>query len=282
MLVIFLAQQCSSDEEDEVTVKPSVHKIEPQRTHSIPSPGDNEKAIETDTDDVQIDGLEIPRFTKSVPSQILHRKAYTTSYNSVTLNANWTAWHLTADHTSGSYSRKGIDYMEDDEVKGAKQMLDDWDDRGPGIDHGHLCPSGDATWDGEALVQTFLLTNICPQNRKLNQGDWKYLEERCRGWANHYGEIFIVCGPLYYSKPPHTMGKSSVAYPDAFYKVVLRLGKRPAALGFIYPNTDEHRNIASYVKTVDEVEQATGIDFFFQLPDNIENRIEAFADITKW
>lgn len=226
--------------------------------------------------------LCMPKLTKSRPEQILRREGYVTSYNKQTKNANWVAWHLTAEHTDGEFTRKGIPYAVDEEVKGARQELDDWKETDLPIDHGHMCPAGDNKWSKTAMTETFLLTNMCPQNSALNRGDWEELESRCRGWARHYGEVYIACGPIFYSKNYVTIGDNKVGVPDAFFKVVLRMGKRPAALGFIYPNDGTHHKMSHYVMTVDEVERETGIDFFYNLPDDIEQSVEAACDFSKW
>lgn len=237
----------------------------------------NEKITEED-----LRRTEIPRLINKRPEQMLKRVGYITSYNNKTKNANWVAWKLTKEHAEGPYSRKGIPYFEDEEVKGGRQELTDWYNTGLPIDHGHLCPAGDNKWSKDAMEQTFLLTNMCPQNSKLNQNDWEYLESRCRGWAKHYGEIYIATGPIFYSDKYTTIGKNKVGVPDAFFKVVLRLGKKPQALGFIYKNNGESHKIDYYLLSVDEVERVTGIDFFHNLPDEIENVVESTSDLKKW
>lgn len=223
---------------------------------------------------------EIPRLMVPVAEQILVREGYTTSYNPKTKNANWVAWHLTREHTSGPWSRKGIPYLVDKEVKGPRQELEDYHTTTLPIDHGHMCPAGDNKWSAKAIEQTFLLTNICPQNSALNRGDWEELESRCRGWANHYGEIWIACGPIF-NEGYKTIG-NGVGVPDAFYKVVLRMGKSPQTLGFIYTNDGTSNKLSHYLVSVDEVEEITGIDFFFILPDEIENMIEASSNLKEW
>lgn len=60
------------------------------------------------------------------------------------------------------------------------------------------------------------------------------------------------------------------------------MGKKPQALGFIYPNEGEHHNMQAYVTTVDRVEEITGIDFFFNLPDEIENQVESTTNFNRW
>ena len=63
---------------------------------------------------------------------------------------------------------------------------------------------------------------------------------------------------------------------------MLREGKEPKAIGFIYKNIEGNRPKGDYVNSVDDVERITGIDFFSALPDDIENKIEAVADINDW
>lgn len=224
---------------------------------------------------------EIPRLIDYRASQVLVKEGYTVSYNENTRNPNWVAWHLTSAHTSGEWSRKGIPFMEDNEVKGEQQNNDAYRNTSLPIDHGHMCPAGDNKWSAKAMEQSFLLTNICPQNSNLNRGDWNELEERCRGWARHYGEIWIVCGPIFYNETYTTIG-NKIGVPDAFFKVVLRLGKNPKALGFIYPNEGSNHRMSYYVLSVDEVEEKTGIDFFYNLPDDIEGAVETSANLYEW
>ena len=230
-----------------------------------------------------ISDIETPRICNNIAEQILKRAGYTCSYNQDTRNANWVAWHLTKEHTDGPWSRKGLPYIEDSDVIGAKQELSDWNNHNLNIDHGHLCPAGDNKWDKEAMIESFLLTNMCPQNSKLNQGIWETLESRCRGWARHYGVVYITAGPIFYSKNYKTIGANKIGIPDAFYKVVLCLTKKPKALGFIFPNVEpEYDNIKDYMYSVDEVENITKIDFFHNMEDSIENIIEASSNLNNW
>lgn len=263
----------------------------PRLPDYIPSTSNKDPGTENNTDsahqkaeamslpDILPEAYQIPRLSEPMAEQILVREGYTTSYNQITKNANWVAWHLTRSHTSGQWPRKGIPYIVDIEVNGPRQELEDYDTTLP-LDHGHLCPAGDNKWSAKAMEQTFLLTNMCPQNSALNRGDWEELERHCRGWANHYGEIWIACGPIF-NEGYKTIG-NGVGVPDSFYKVVLRIGKKPKALGFIYPNEGTHHKMSHYLLSVDEVEEITGIDFFFNLPDEIENVIEASSDLKDW
>ena len=59
-----------------------------------------------------------------------------------------------------------------------------------------MCPAGDNKWSQQAMRESFLLTNICPQAPSLNRGDWNEMEIQCRKWAETYGDIYIVAGPI--------------------------------------------------------------------------------------
>ena len=219
-------------------------------------------------------GIEIPGKMKDTPEQILHRMAYTVSYNSTTKTPNWVAWHLTRDHASGSSQRNQEMFQEDHQVKNGPTNSDYYNS---GFDRGHMCPAGDNKWDRKALLETFYFTNMCPQVHSLNAGGWNDLEIACRKWARKYGDVYIVCGPVPQRTPIRTIGRNKVWVPREFFKVVLCLRGEgsPKAIGFIYPNASASRKMFSYAMSVDEVERITGIDFFPQLDDNVEDRIEA-------
>lgn len=226
------------------------------------------------------DKLVMQTSPKGTPEQILKRTGYVASYNKTTLLPNWVAWHLTAERTEGSAKRSGVDFAEDTEVP--EPRATDWDYYNSGYDRGHMCPAADNKWSKKAMEESFLFTNMCPQNGNLNRGDWNEMEMACRKWAKKYGDLYIVCGPILYKCKHKTIGKNKVVVPEAFFKVVLRTGDNPQAIGFIYKNTSGNRPKDSYVNTVDEVERITGIDFFPSLPDDVEKKVEAECDLGLW
>ena len=247
--------------------------------------------------------LLAPAMPGYVPSQILERLGYITSYNHDTKCPNWVAWHLTKERTDGPFPRKGVpyydengtaigigdvtpetqrgDYFLDLESKEPRQQLSDWT-RDYNMSHGHMCPAGDNKWDKAAMNQSFLLTNMCPQDEKLNGGGWKKLEEKCRTWANQYGGIYIVAGPIFNEPITRTLGEGKIAVPDAFFKVVLCLEGTPKAIGFLFKNDSSSQSIKDCVCSVDSVEELTGFDFFYSLPDDIEDVVESDSNLSEW
>jgi len=223
---------------------------------------------------------ELPAPLNDRPEQILRRKGYTTSYNSQTRCPNWVAWHLTKGHTYGSHQRSGEVFSEDTDVSPRATNNDYYNSR---YDRGHMCPAGDNKWDAEAMSQSFLFTNICPQNHNLNKYEWNNLEILCRDWARKYGAIDIVCGPLYNrGAEAKTIGRGRVRVPDGFFKVVMCRTNGAKAIGFVMKNDGKKISLSSTVCTVDDVERLTGIDFYPTLDDTTENKIEAHADFGDW
>ena len=217
---------------------------------------------------------------EGVPEQMLRRTGYIASYNKSTKLPNWVAWHLTPGRTEGPAKRSGVDFEADMDVPAPR--AEDSDYYGSGYDRGHMCPAADNKFSVEAMRESFLFTNMCPQNGNLNRGDWNEMEMACRRWAEEYDGLYIVCGPILYKGRHKTIGKNKVTVPEAFFKVVLRTGDNPKAIGFVYKNAGGNRPKGDYVNTVDEVERLTGIDFFPSLPDDVERRVEATADLADW
>ena len=148
-----------------------------------------------------------------------------------------------------------------------------------------MCPAADNKWDKQAMRESFYMTNICPQHHNLNRGDWKELEDDCRRWVEESGTIYIACGPILYKNDISYIGEErKIRVPNAFFKVILAgldEGK-PRAIGFIYKNASGNNPLDHYVNSVDQVERITGLDFFSQLPDDVENEIESKYNLNQW
>ena len=210
---------------------------------------------------------------------IKRRFAYTVSYNHGTRQPNWVAWTLTRAHASGKLKRG--DFEDDMDMPSPKGTKADYFNTG--FDRGHLCPAGDNKWSQKAMDECFLMTNMCPQTHALNAGVWNSIEQQCRTWAKKYGKVYIVCGPIFLNKQHRKLGKNKVVVPDAFFKVILRTGKNPQAIGFICRNQSaKGLQKKDFVNSIDEVERITSYDFFSKLPDNVEKKIEAKVDLSNW
>ncbi len=223
---------------------------------------------------IEADPLLLVVSEKDIPEQLIIRKAYVTSYNKDTRCPNWVGWMLTREHTEGTLKRAN-DFHEDEEVPVPRATSADY--KGSGWTRGHMCPAGDNKWDRQAMYESFSFVNMCPQNANLNNGLWNSMEMDCRKWAKIYGEIYIICGPLFYNQEHETIGENKVAVPEAFFKVILILNPEPKSFGFIAKNTDGGKKSDIYYHSIDEMERITGYDFFSALDDEIEDEVEAEA-----
>ncbi len=192
---------------------------------------------------------------------------------------NWVAWELTADETEGKEPRTNK-FTSDQSVEGCAET---WDYSYSGYDRGHMAPAGDMKWDKKAMEETFLLTNIVPQEKALNVGSWKNLEEKCRIWAKTIGPLYIVCGPVIDGRPKEYIGDTRVYVPRSFFKVILAPYASPAmGIGFIMPNGKVEGGMQKCAVSIDSVEALTGLDFFHTLPDQLENELESQNNFNLW
>lgn len=93
-----------------------------------------------------------------------------------------------------------------------------------------------------------------------------------------------MCGPIFYKNKHKSIGKNLVIpVPDAFFKCIYGVNNgKPQAIGFIMRNNDSKQSMNASAMTVDEVENITGMDFFPNLPDKIENKVEREMSIKNW
>lgn len=216
-----------------------------------------------------------------VATQEVDYTGFTVSYNSDFHQPNYVAWELTADETDGHAGRKS-DFDVDPQVIGSAQLSDY---RRSGYDRGHMIPAADVKWSDEAMRESHLLTNICPQDHKLNAGAWATLENNCRRWASRDSAIIIICGPVLSDRMPRSIGDDErrIPVPERFFKVVLSpYTDPPRGIGFVMNNGAVEGGVQAAAVPIDRVEEITGFDFFAALPDEIENEVEAQCAYHEW
>lgn len=226
--------------------------------------------------------LEIARYTEAAASRNAFRKDYegfTVSFNPQNGTPDWVGWELLASETEGNVKRAN-NFWADPDVKGSPTP-DDY--RNSGYDKGHLCPAADQKWSERAMNDCFVMTNMTPQVHALNGGAWNTLENKERLWAKRDSALVIVAGPIYSDSDKERIGSGGVRVPSGFFKVLSApYVEKPRAIGFIYPNMTAPGNMQDYAVSVDEVEKLTGLDFFSNLPDDLEELIESRFSFTEW
>ena len=221
--------------------------------------------------------IELP---KPKPSDlIIHHVGYVLSYNEAHEQANWVAYELTLEEVNGSFKRTN-DFRPDPKVKTGSASLADY--RGSGYDRGHLAPAADMKWSPIAMSESFYMSNMSPQRPSFNRGIWKRLEEQVRKWAVDNKSVYIATGGVLIPGL-NKIGPNQVSVPERFYKVILDYqDPELKGIAFILPNRGSKESLKKYVVTIDKVESVTGIDFFYTLPDEIEEEIESKVDLSRW
>ena len=205
---------------------------------------------------------------KGVSNQVLNYQAIRVNFNPSLRIPNCVAYELTATMVTMADApdhevRKNYYYAKDASVKGCPE---NWEYRGSGYSRGHMAPAMDMRWDKTAMTQCFYMTNMCPQDTKLNNDHWRVLEEKVHRWAKRDKRIMVYTGPIM-GKNPKMIGKNkqNIAVPDAFFKV-LYAPDQGRSIAFIYPNTPCPGGIKKYAVTVAEVERRTGLTFSSAIP----------------
>ncbi|UPS91968.1 DNA/RNA non-specific endonuclease [Bizionia sp. M204] len=215
----------------------------------------------------------------STTGQVVHHQGYSLSYSETHEQAEWVAYELKKEHLSQTNFERP--YFEID--KAVKTGAASWRNyKNSGYDRGHLCPAADRRYSKEAHDETFLTSNISPQNHDFNSGIWNSLEQKTRYWASKYNGVFVVTGGVL-GRNLKTIGNEKVAVPKQFYKIILDYNEGdPKVLAFLMPHVNSKQPLYNFVVSVDAVEELTGIDFFPELDDAIEARIEASSDYKQW
>lgn len=212
-------------------------------------------------------------------NQVIEHKYYSLSYSEKDEQAEWVAYKLTVDNSNKKIKRKAH-FRKDTKVETGSSELKDY--YKSGYHRGHLAPAGSMRINDVSMDESFYMSNISPQKPKFNQGIWKRLENKVRIWSLMYDSLYVVTGPVL-SKPIDVIGVNNVSVPREFYKTLVGFKKNKIkSIAFIIPNDKSDESIYSYSVSINEVEEITGLDFYFNFTDSIENRIEANNDIYAW
>ena len=208
---------------------------------------------------------------QGVSDTLVRYDAFDVHFNSERGIANCAVYEFISNELNGTIER-GNEFMQDAGVKGCPAPQDY---AGSGMDRGHLVPAADLKWNENAMRQSFLLTNVCPMHKALNEGGWAKLEEKVREWTARDSALLVFTGPVI-SKNDTILACGWVMVPSAYYKVIMAPCVRPMrVVAFIYPNGHSGGRLSQYAVSVDEVERKTGLDFFPTLPQDEQEQLES-------
>ena len=164
----------------------------------------------------------------------------------------------------------------------------------PPYEHGHIVASADRLCSYNMNYQTFFMTNMQPQYGDFNEKLWAKMEDQVRKWNTSTSrDTLYVCkgGTIDHADQIIEITRKGLLVPRYFFMAVLckrskdtaNSGYKAMAFWVEHLNEDHSGdNLKDYIITVDELEELTGIDFFCNLPDDIENKVEAQYAPNAW
>ena len=232
----------------------------------------------------------LPRLSGTSVSEdilVLTNRGYIVGYSETKRNPRWVCYRLTK---VGAVDKKALNperknnFRADLRTK-PPQVGSDAFAKLP-YDRGHMAPSyGIGSRYGEtAQDETFLMSNMCPQQPKLNRGIWKRLETKEADYlANGLGQVWIITGPILNANPKK-IGKYQVEEPAAFFKIIVdNPNGKPRVLPFRFEMpTIPTQNLNAFLTSVGSIEKQTGIDFFSDLPAGQQKELEKQKPSSIW
>lgn len=215
-------------------------------------------------------------------TRTLRNHGFIVGYSDLRGNPLWVIYALGSPPANAEHLKRPSRFSVD--WRGINRVSHD-DYTGSGYDRGHMAPNHAISelYGRQGQADSFLMTNITPQKSNLNEKLWERLEElELDTFAKQFGKVWVVDGPIF--EPPNERLHSSwrVEVPDAFYKIIVAPDAKKM-LAFIMPQSvrgDEP--LDHYLTSVDSIEKRTGLDFFQELEDTEENRLEAEIDPAPW
>ena len=201
--------------------------------------------------------------------EIVEHTYYALSYSEEHEQAEWVHYKLNSKMLKGITPRKDS-FKPDRIVTTGSASLTDY--KHSGYDRGHLVPAGDMKLSEESMSETFYLSNISPQIAVFNRGVWRKLESIIRSKAKET-ELYITTGGVLNSNDLTKIGENNVSVPKQFYKIIYDV-KEQRMYGYLMPNK-KLESVGDYAVSVDEIEALTGIDFYSELEDELENVLES-------
>lgn len=293
-LVVSLTLVACDEEADNIS-NANYHEL----TDADLLPGTSNTNANTPTIGSEVSRLEFPHIKESGTEVLINTTGETVNYcvewDTEKMTQRYSCYQMDgqygAKRTSRYYpSQPGeTQYPFDDRIANYFNHIDPYS--GSGYDHGHIVPSADRLYSAQANKQTFLLTNMQPQVNGFNAGVWENMEQQIRDW-NKDGfrkKLYIVKGgstenttqvPEAYEFMSRAGGLLLV--PHYYFMAVLCLTPNNGykAMGFWIEHkagTDKGAALAKYMVNIDTLEELTGIDFFCNLPDNLEEQVESVS-----
>ncbi len=222
--------------------------------------------------------------------KVLHNIGYVTGYDEGKHTPAWVAYRLRRQAGVGENSvaaPRDLFHFKTD-TRTASRITDRFYQRS-GYDRGHLAPNDaiGVNYGVEAQSETFLMSNIAPQRPQFNRGVWANLERiEQNNWANARDDVWVITGPVYQEGDSSKIRSQSraIPIPSSYFKIYLdEENSRIRVLGMLVPHdTARCSDFGQLVRSIDHIEQVSGLDFNPALPDPLEESLEEETPRSVW
>lgn len=292
---------CSDDDDENETGKVDIESKITQQ------PNSNQNVFEGNSDVLR---LEVPRLRQGKDYRFVSHWAkvsdssskttmnFCLEYDSACYHSRWVAF--TFNDTTSVRSVGRTDTWSADMSLPTSWQLDPTAYSGSGYTRGHLCASADRLYSTQANNQTFNMSNMSPQLYNFNSYHWAVLESIVQNWAKSatFKQLYVCKGGTIrndqlfnHFTTKNVEGKTvTVVVPRYYFMAVL--ARTPSdtfqSIAFVmeqglYPASySSAQALKEYAISVDELEEMTGIDFFCNLNDRLENAVEKGCNLDAW
>jgi endonuclease G len=205
------------------------------------------------------------RYGMPAADQILFNRHYVLGYSYYFRQAKWALEIV----DSGKKDIERIDNFRPDYRIPEIFRADLTDYRGSGYDRGHLVASANQNEIELQNSETFLLSNMSPQEKYFNRGIWRKLESAIRklNEDEDIWETYIICGPVFYfDQPVESIGSGgdndvSIPIPNAYFKSVLTEDKRGKLKmwSFLMTNEESDKELKDFLVSTTLIEKLSGL-----------------------
>lgn len=239
---------------------------------------------------------------------------YSIEWNSAMKHAQWAAFEFNSVNSPKNITRTN-NWSVDTDLPSSMQTDNSYFTN-DGFDRGHICASDDRIYSTAANDQTFFYSNMSPQLNEFNTGIWQALEARVQTWGRSttggtYDKVYVAKGGTLDKLLVNFSGtgngqdgvlpttdangytKKGLPCPAYYFMAILsEKDGQYSAIGFILPHSMTlsplsgssytSADLKQYVVSIDELESQTGLDFFCNLLDKVEDKVEASYDLDDW
>lgn len=259
---------------------------------SVPNSPSNRAVNRNRNTDPQASQLEFPHRKEGEMNLLIkhstpeYGNTYSLEWDCSKKANRWTCYQMYDGNTCDNEKRNNT-FREDEDIPTAyRTVLSQY--VGSGFSRGHLCPAADRRCSKVQNQQTFYLSNMQPQYQRHNAGVWKRLETQVRAWNNTaFRDTLFVVKAATIDRDDQISGttRSGLLIPKYFYMAILcKKDGHYQAIGLwtLHDEKKHSGDFSQYAISIDELERRIGIDFFCNLPDDIEDEIESRLNIDAW